>query len=144
MPMATLFTCHLGGNLVMLQYSCFSFSHEDNTLLADILRQLEGQINIDLPKNMLNVWRGNILEGARLGFTRKKFNPCAPLDVVFADSAAVLGGEGIAEGAVDAGGPQREFLTLCMQAIEQGPCFTGESKILTRDATGMCDRNFVS
>ena len=74
----------------------------------------------------------------------KKFNPSAPLDVVFADSAAVLGGEGIAEGAVDAGGPQREFLTLCMQAIEQGPCFTGESNILTRDATGPCDRNFVS
>ncbi|KAI0240515.1 hypothetical protein LSAT2_008744 [Lamellibrachia satsuma] len=116
--------------------------HEDNTLLADILRQLEGQINIDLPKNMLNVWRGNILEGARLGFTRKKFNPCAPLDVVFADSAAVLGGEGIAEGAVDAGGPQREFLTLCMQAIEQGPCFTGESKILTRDATALARKDY--
>ena len=27
--------------------------------------------------------------------------------------------------AVDEGGPQREFLTLCMQAIEQDVCFTG-------------------
>ena len=60
----------------------------------------------------------------------KKVNLCTPLDVVFADSAAVLGGEGIAEGAVDAGGPQRDFLTICMQAIEQGPCFTGDSTIL--------------
>ena len=31
------------------------------------------------------MWRDNILEGARLGLTRKQFNPCAPLDVVFAE-----------------------------------------------------------
>ncbi len=31
----------------------------------------------------------------------------------------------VVEGAVDEGGPQREFLTLRMQAIEQGVCCTG-------------------
>ncbi len=89
------------------------------------------------------MWRGNILEGARLGFTRKKVDPCAPLDVVFADSTVLEKGDGaslvdsVVEGAVDDGGPQREFLTLCMQAIEQGVCFTGDKRVLTRDANGM-------
>ena len=42
-----------------------------------------------------------------LGFTRKKFDPCAPLDVVFADSTVLEKGDGaslvdsVVEGAVD-------------------------------------------
>ena len=53
------------------------------------------------------------------------------MDVVFADSDVLEKRDGdslldlVAEGAVDDGGPQREFLTMCMQAIEQGVCFTG-------------------
>ena len=41
---------------------------------------------------------------------RKKFNPLLPISVRFADD------QGTSEGAVDAGGPRREFLRLLLKA----------------------------
>ena len=50
---------------------------------------------------------------------KESFSPCACKQLNKVSASLVV------EGAVDEGGPQREFLTLRMQAIEQGVCFTG-------------------
>ena len=47
---------------------------------------------------------------------KESFSPCACKQLNKVSAALVV------EGAVDEGGPQRQFLTLCMQAIEQGVC----------------------
>ena len=50
---------------------------------------------------------------------KESFSPCVCKQLNKVSAAVVV------EGAVDEGGPQREFLTLRMQAIEQGVCCTG-------------------
>lgn len=52
-------------------------------------------------------------------FRRRWFNPEARLDVVFVDS------DQTSEGAVDGGGPTREYLRLLMKAIHQSSIFDG-------------------
>ena len=64
-------------------------------------------------------------------FKRKVFNPKRKLDVVFVDTV----GQG--EGAVDTGGPTREFLTLLMKALLRSGFFVGTEKSLALDAVGM-------
>ncbi|XP_071959901.1 G2/M phase-specific E3 ubiquitin-protein ligase-like [Antedon mediterranea] len=114
---------------------------QDDTLLSDILVELSGKIDYKLPRNLFNIWRGNVWEGAKIGFNRKRFNPCAQLDVVFADST--LNVEFSAEGAVDLGGPTREFLTLCMKSMQEGRCFIGDEKLLTRDAEAIAAQDYL-
>lgn len=65
-------------------------------------------------------------------FRRWRFNPAARLDVVFVNS------EKTSEGAVDGGGPTREYLRLLMKAIHQSNIFEGPEidKRLTLDTHG--------
>ena len=55
-------------------------------------------------------------------FKRKHFNPEAKLDIVFVDE------DDNGEGAVDEGGPTREYLRLLMRAIHQSSIFEGHEK----------------
>ncbi|XP_051801645.1 G2/M phase-specific E3 ubiquitin-protein ligase-like isoform X4 [Acanthochromis polyacanthus] len=55
-------------------------------------------------------------------FKRRSFNPEAKLDVVFVDE------DDNGEGAVDEGGPTREYLRLLMRAIHQSNIFEGHEK----------------
>lgn len=55
-------------------------------------------------------------------FKRRRFNPEAKLDIVFVDA------EENGEGAVDEGGPTREYLRLLMRAIQQSSIFQGHKK----------------
>ena len=50
---------------------------------------------------------------------KESFSPCACKQLNKMSASLAV------KGAVDEGGPQREFLTLRMQAIEQGVCCTG-------------------
>ena len=57
-------------------------------------------------RNYVNVRRGHVLEDAVAKVQKNKFNPKLPVSVKFADD------EGNSEGAVDTGGPTREFFRL--------------------------------
>lgn len=82
--------------------------------------------------NMINVCRENIMDGATRAFRRRSFKPEAKLSVVFMDDLMQ------AEGAVDEGGPTREFFRLLMIALKDSTLFTGpeNSKILSLDSHG--------
>ena len=67
----------------------------------------------------VSVVRGNLLEGAIRAFQRKSFDPTRSISVKFMDDV------GIAEGAVDGGGPTREFFTFLVQELCRSPIFQG-------------------
>ena len=54
--------------------------------------------------NLVNVVRHDVFQGFKRAIARKSFNPLAKLDIQFVDE------DNISEGAVDEGGPKREFL----------------------------------
>ena len=60
----------------------------------------------DAPKNLINVRRKYAFKDGLEKMKRAKFNASHPLSVKFAD------GSGQSEGAVDRGGPTREFLRI--------------------------------
>lgn len=82
---------------------------------------------------MINICRDNIMDGAKRAFTRRSFNPGARISVVFMDETMQ------AEGAVDEGGPSREFYRLLMMAIKDSTLFTGpeDKKNLSLDCHGL-------
>ena len=73
--------------------------------LQDILLDLNTKINhTEISK--FNISRGHLWEGAVRRLKRKSSSPANKISVKFTDDV------GIAEGAVDSGGPIREFFTL--------------------------------
>ena len=97
---------------------------------TDILTSLQDQIDSD-EVNLFNIKRQNILDGAIRAIKRKSFKPLANISVKFSDDL------GQSEGAVDAGGPTREFLRLLVHSVCGSSIFEGheKSKILTRNET---------
>lgn len=91
-----------------------------------------------LPSNQINICRDytanvhNIMKSTLQAFRRRRFNPAARFDVVFVNN------EKTSEGAVDGGGPTREYLRLLMKAIHQSNIFEGpeKDKRLTLDTHG--------
>lgn len=71
-----------------------------------ILKKLQSKIdgNICPTANQINVFRENILQCSLQAVKRRRFNPQAKSDVVFVDA------EENGEGAIDEGGPTREYL----------------------------------
>ncbi|KAK9976850.1 hypothetical protein ABG768_018671 [Culter alburnus] len=63
----------------------------------------------------------------------KSFCPSKRIDVKFMDDL------GASEGAIDSGGPRREFLTLLMENLKQGALFVGpdEAKFLNFNSRSM-------
>ena len=68
----------------------------------EILRNLATIINFD-EISKFNISRSNVWESALRGFNRKSFSPTKKISVKFMDDI------GQPEGAIDAGGPRREF-----------------------------------
>ncbi|XP_013855809.1 G2/M phase-specific E3 ubiquitin-protein ligase [Austrofundulus limnaeus] len=91
------------------------------TDLQTILTKLYSKVDMTFcpTSNQINVCRDRILECSLHAFRRRRFDPAAKLDVIFVDE------EGSAEGAVDEGGPTREYLRLLMRAIHQSNVFEG-------------------
>lgn len=69
--------------------------------------------------NQINATRDNVLGSAIRAFRRQRFDPEKKLDVIFRDA------DDTAEGAADAGGPTREFLTLLMKDMHTCEVFEG-------------------
>ncbi len=82
--------------------------------------------------NQINVCRDNILNGSIQAFKRLRFDPASKLDIVFVDA------DGESEGAVDEGGPSREYFRLLMKAIQHSKIFEGPepSRLLALDTHG--------
>ena len=108
----------------------------DAALLGDIIGGLRTQLKSYLKKNLISINRNDVWLGARMGFGRTKFDPCAHLDVRYAAGQS-LQGEDMSEGAVDLGGPLRELFTICYREMVKGPCFIGG--LITRNAAGIYD-----
>ncbi len=74
-----------------------------------------------------NVSRNHLWESAKRGFSKKSFSPKNKISVIFTDDA------GISEGAIDMGGPTREFLTMLMNTISRSSLFVGseENRLLS-------------
>jgi hypothetical protein len=65
--------------------------------------------DVDICKNIINVRRNHVFDDGINKMARSKFEPSRPLSVKFADEM------GASEGAVDLGGPTREFLRLAIR-----------------------------
>nr|XP_055073116.1 uncharacterized protein LOC129453083 [Misgurnus anguillicaudatus] len=92
--------------------------------LQTILKKMVSKVNRSFcpTSNQINVCRDNVLLCSLRAFKRKFFNPEAKLDVVFVDE------DDNGEGAVDEGGPTREYLRLLMRAVHQSIIFEGHEK----------------
>ncbi|XP_073730949.1 uncharacterized protein [Misgurnus anguillicaudatus] len=94
--------------------------------IKDVLRTLHSNVLFHVAPptaNRINVVRTDIVESAFRAFKRKQFNPKMRLDVVFVDTC------GLGEGAVDNGGPTREFLTLVLRDLLNSHFFVGPASV---------------
>jgi hypothetical protein len=98
----------------------------------EILRNLAAEINLD-EISKFNISRSNLWKSACRGFKRKSFSPTKKISVKFMDDI------GQSEGAIDAGGPRRKFLTLVLDYLRSSSLFVGKynSKFLTSYALNM-------
>ena len=98
----------------------YHFSN-DSVQLRDILQTLSQRVVDTATTSYINVRRHHIWEDSARILRRKRFDPRSIISVKFADD------DGTSEGAVDLGGPRREFLRLLLQAsnlqsgVFQGP-----------------------
>ena len=103
-------------------------SHCEEVLVSD-----ENYISTYTRRNYLNVRRGHVLEDGINKINKVIFQPDLPISVKYSDY------EGSSEGAVDTGGPTREFFRLavnklCLKAsVFQGP---DRSKVLVHNIQG--------
>ena len=89
--------------------------------LEDILLDLNTKINhTEISK--FNISGGHLWEGAVRGLKRKSFSPANKISFKFTDDV------GIAEGAVDSGGPMREFFTLVIDWMVSSQLFCGNER----------------
>lgn len=90
--------------------------HCDNYTAADILENLQTKVSSDNGVTKFNISRSHVWEGARRAFLRSTYM----MSVKFTDDI------GVAEAAVDEGGPRREFLQLLVDCLaSDSPLFTG-------------------
>jgi hypothetical protein len=74
-------------------------------------------------------------EGAKRGLKRKSFSPFNKISVKFSDDA------GSSEGAVDLGGPTREFVTLVIEWLVSSQLFCGPSEGKFLSCSASCAAN---
>ncbi|KAL3967315.1 M-phase phosphoprotein 8 [Sarotherodon galilaeus] len=106
--------------------------------LERILEQIVTRVNNDSTVRF-NIIRRNVWDGASRAMGRSNFSPEKKIDVKFTDDY------GISEGAVDNGGPTREFFRLCLCEVKdklgifEGP---PNAKVLTCNSKAMKDNGY--
>ena len=114
----------------------FSICHRDSNPgqdLEEILRDLRTARVTAEGRTIVNVRRRHIWEDSCRCLQRKRFSPSASISVCFADDF------GNSEGAVDIGGPRREFLRLLVKAAnEHSGIFGGpaDRRVLVPNSNG--------
>ena len=119
------------------ELACTSFTNEEvkiinvvsESSLEDTLSGLAKKID-DSKISKFNICRSDVWDGAKRGLTRKSFCPSSKISVRFSDDF------GSSEGAVDRGGPTREFFTLVLSWIVNSQLFCGTeyNKVLSCNA----------
>ena len=110
---------------------------EENITLKEILSNLAEATSYD-QISIFNLSRNHIWEGTKRAMNRKSFSPRNKLSVKFTDDI------GQSEGAVDMGGPAREFFTLITEWMVNSRLFFGgmSSKFLSLNATCLEEREY--
>ncbi len=110
---------------------------EENTTLKEVLANLGEQISSE-KISIFNLSRNHAWEGTKRALNRKSFSPENRLSVKFTDDI------GQSEGAVDMGGPAREFFTIITEWLLSSQLFFGEptSKFLSLNATSLEEREY--
>ena len=109
----------------------------ENVILKEVLENLAKQLSSD-KISVFNLSRNHVWEGTKRALNRKSFNPQNKLSVKFTDDI------GQSEGAVDMGGPAREFFTIITEWLLGSQLFFGEptSKFLSLNATSLEEREY--
>ena len=102
--------------------------------LQEILSELAQSVN-DTKISKFNICRNDIWEGTKRGLTRKSFSPTNKISVRFSDDS------GKSEGAVDMGGPTREFLTLVVEWLANSHLFCGPKETMFLSCNAACLAN---
>ena len=121
-----------------------SFSNETiscNTSLRNRLDEILGELARVIDSTAIckfNIARNFIWEGTKRGLGRKSFLPRNKISVKFSDDA------GTSEGAVDQGGPMREFFSLVIQWMVNSQLFCGPEgkKMLTCQRKCLDERDY--
>lgn len=101
--------------------------------VSGILQRLRGKLKEKpIRANQINAVRGEEFDCASRAFSRAHFDPESKLDVVFVD------GDG-GEGAIDEGGPTREFCRLLARQLQSHQIFEGplERRTLALDSAAL-------
>lgn len=106
--------------------------------LQEILTGLAQAVNGN-KISKFNIARNDIWEGTKRGLTRKSFTPCNKMSIRFSDDS------GKSEGAVDLGGPTREFLILVLEWLANSHLFCGpkQAKFLSCNASGLASSEYL-
>ena len=93
----------------------------------EIMTRLISAMELDSPKNIVNVDRDNILDGGFRAFQRTSFNPHRLLNVRFTG-----------EDGIDTGGLSNDFMRLSVHAVQSLSIFAGaeNSKWIALDYNG--------
>jgi len=111
---------HVSSAFVCFVYRSAIAEHCDNLTAGYILDSLHSKVSADNGVTKFNISRSHVWEGARRAFLRSTYSPQHMMSVKFTDDI------GVAEGAVDEGGPRREFLQLLVDYLaSDSPLFTG-------------------
>ncbi|XP_051814885.1 G2/M phase-specific E3 ubiquitin-protein ligase-like isoform X2 [Acanthochromis polyacanthus] len=106
--------------------------------LERLMEQIASRVNDDNTVRF-NIMRRNVWDGASRAMGRSNFSPEKRIDVKFTDDY------GTSEGAVDNGGPTREFFRLCLHEIKDKiGIFEGLSnaKVLTCNSKAMKENGY--
>ncbi|KAG9259587.1 hypothetical protein AMEX_G27908 [Astyanax mexicanus] len=109
--------------------------------IAAALQTLKARVHHLAPTaNQINVLRDEEFECALRAFNRPTFDPESKLDIVFIDE------DGRGEGAVDDGGPTREFCRLLMGKLQGHQIFEGppEERTLALDSIALHTNTYKS
>ena len=82
--------------------------------VESVLHRLRSQVDVDGRRNVVNVTREEVLDGARRGFRRATFNNKCALSVKFTGKARIDDGE-----------PTREFMRLVLKILRDSHLFAG-------------------
>ena len=104
--------------------------------LQEILTGLAQAVNGN-KISKFNITRNDIWEGTKWGL--KSFSPCKKMLIRFSDVS------GKSKGAVDLGGPTREFLTLVLEWLANSHLFCGpkQAKFLSCNASGLASSEYL-
>ncbi|KAB0790677.1 hypothetical protein PPYR_12030 [Photinus pyralis] len=95
--------------------------YEDPTDIEELLMKINKLINSSVI-NKVNVCREQVFQGFVRSVRRPRFSEFNKFSVKFADV------EGIAEGAIDEGGPTREMFRIALQEVQNSSMFTGRTQ----------------